>query len=147
MQAISPEGSATFSGVVVEFASEGGWEGPGGEGMMGFSVIILGKNSLSMASSSRDLSSSAVFWLETHVVEGCREGRSRNEKFQEKCGMTADFVSTAVSDGGQQVHPGGLVWPKVKRDEGRREREEAKDGADLAKKKKDRNQEGKWPAS
>jgi hypothetical protein len=74
MQSISPEGSATFSGVVVEFAREGGWEGPGSEGMMGFSVIILGKNGLSVASSSRDLSSSAVFWLETHVVEGCREG-------------------------------------------------------------------------
>jgi len=53
MQSISPEASAASSGVVVEFVREGGCEGPGVDGIVGFSVIILRKNSLSAASSSR----------------------------------------------------------------------------------------------
>lgn len=53
MQLISPEESSASSGVTVEFTGGGGCEGPEGERMVGFSVIIFRRNSLSAASSSR----------------------------------------------------------------------------------------------
>lgn len=82
MHWISPRWFSASSGGLVE-AAKVGCGGPEGEGMVGFSVIIFRRNSLSAASSSKEgiLSSSEVIWYETHVVEGGREG-GRNCEFQ-----------------------------------------------------------------